>query len=207
MNCSCRGGLQHLTVEFSYNRPHCLLSPSLHTQICSKANSKPWEAPVFLKSTTFIDQSPLKWSSYKTERPNFLRREEFRRPSISWGLFITLLLSITNSCYDRLMRIHLWPGALRLGGGGSESPPLLPPEDEALDEQYPSQRVSGPRGTCSDWSRRCKRRQASCPFLSYLSALPGDPSFLNPVCALRTHPTRLAFSEEFKAFLRPRISC
>lgn len=47
------------------------------------------------------------------------------RPSISWGLFITLLLSITNSCYDRIMRIHLWPGALRLPGVGGrlESPP------------------------------------------------------------------------------------
>ena len=62
------------------------------------------------------------FSSYKTERPSFLRKEELTRLSVSWGLFITLLLSIPNNRYHRVMRIHLWPGALRLGG--SESPPL-----------------------------------------------------------------------------------
>lgn len=38
------------------------------------------------------------------------------RLSVSWGLFITLLLSIPNNRCHWVMRIHLWPGALRLGG-------------------------------------------------------------------------------------------
>ena len=74
------------------------------------------------------------------------------------------------------------------------------------DEWHLWQRVSGPGGACSDWSHSVGGARLCAPAPA-LSALPGDPSVLDPVGALRAHRTRLSFSEEFKAFLRPRISC
>lgn len=48
-----------------------------NTTTTKKKTHEQRKAPGFVRSVTLIDKSQLKWSSYKTEQPDFLPKEEF----------------------------------------------------------------------------------------------------------------------------------
>ena len=115
----CRWILYHLSHQGSPESSYAAAAKWLQScpTLCDPIDGSPpgSAVPGTLQART-LEWGAIAFSSYKTERPNFPRKAGLTRPSVSWGLFITLLLSIADNRYGRVTRIHLWPGARRLGG-------------------------------------------------------------------------------------------